>query len=259
MIGNIGLGLHAYGYVSGNWCWITPSRLDLRYALTHGWRIAIFLATIAIYTAIYIRLKRVFGSIRIAGPSSSTTANLSMGRDAMDNEHSDTQGILITSSFAIAHERDDQRKQGHDAAGDNTTTWSLSSMEHGRTYTPDEPTPGPPVEVSHAPVKVSLGPVEVSHGPVETGRKSVMPASPNLRRMLLMNGYPIAYIILWIPGMANRLAESIGASPRWLTILQASTQFVGVANALTYGFSEQMRRRMQKKNNSRHKFSRTQG
>lgn len=75
--------------------------------------------------------------------------------------------------------------------------------------------------------------------PFETSR---MPAAPNVRKMLLMNGYPLAYIILWIPGIANRLAESVGKSPRWLNALQASTQYIGLINAVTYGMSEQMRR-----------------
>lgn len=77
-----------------------------------------------------------------------------------------------------------------------------------------------------------------------TSAAAKMPAPPNLKRMLLMNGYPIAYIILWIPGMANRLVEVInGSSPVWLRALQASTQFVGVANAVTYGLNEQARGR----------------
>jgi hypothetical protein len=69
-----------------------------------------------------------------------------------------------------------------------------------------------------------------------------MPAAPNVKKMLLMNGYPLAYVILWIPGIANRLAESVGQSPRWLNALQASTQYIGLINAVTYGMSEQMRR-----------------
>ncbi|KAG5913510.1 hypothetical protein E4U53_004847 [Claviceps sorghi] len=72
-----------------------------------------------------------------------------------------------------------------------------------------------------------------------------VPPSPNVRRMLLMNGYPVAYILLWVPGIANRLVESIrGSSPPWLTALQASTQFVGFVNAITYSYSEQMRRHL---------------
>lgn len=63
-----------------------------------------------------------------------------------------------------------------------------------------------------------------------------------LRKMLLLNGYPIAYIILWIPGIANRLTETIaGESPQWLTGLQATTQLVGFANAVTYAWTEQLR------------------
>lgn len=76
---------------------------------------------------------------------------------------------------------------------------------------------------------------------------SRMPAAPNVKKMLLMNGYPLAYIILWIPGIANRLAESVGGSPRWLSAMQASTQYIGIINAVTYGMNEQMRRGVWKK------------
>ena len=44
-------------------CWITPQHVTLRYALTHGWRIAIFLTTICIYTYVYFRLTRTYGNI----------------------------------------------------------------------------------------------------------------------------------------------------------------------------------------------------
>lgn len=80
--------------------------------------------------------------------------------------------------------------------------------------------------------------------PFEASR---MPAAPNVKRMLLMNGYPIAYIILWIPGIASRLAESTGGSPRWLAALQSLTQYIGLINAVTYGMNEQMRRGVWKK------------
>lgn len=65
-----------------------------------------------------------------------------------------------------------------------------------------------------------------------------------VRRMLLLNAYPVAYVLLWLPGIINRIVEAAtGNSPRWLLILQSSTQFVGLANALTYGFNEHMRGR----------------
>ncbi len=62
----------------------------------------------------------------------------------------------------------------------------------------------------------------------------------HLSKILLLNAYPIAYIVLWIPGLCNRLVEASGHTSRVLQILQASTQFVGFANALTYGWNERV-------------------
>lgn len=70
--GNIALILHGYGPVSGNWCWIKKNRQDLRWALTHGWRVAIFIATVSIYTYVYIYLAR---SYRKASSVSSHSSN----------------------------------------------------------------------------------------------------------------------------------------------------------------------------------------
>lgn len=60
--------------------------------------------------------------------------------------------------------------------------------------------------------------------------------------MLLLNGYPIAYVILWMPGILNRIMEAAGHPSEVLGILQASTQFIGLANAITYGVNEHLRR-----------------
>jgi hypothetical protein len=66
-----------------------------------------------------------------------------------------------------------------------------------------------------------------------------------IQRALLLNAYPIAYVLLWLPGLVNRLVElSTGKSSFVLQVLQSSTQFVGVANAITYGFNERMRCRV---------------
>ncbi|KAK8160377.1 G protein-coupled glucose receptor regulating Gpa2-domain-containing protein [Phyllosticta citrichinensis] len=63
-----------------------------------------------------------------------------------------------------------------------------------------------------------------------------------VRRMLLLNAYPIMYIVLWIPGITSRLAEAaLGYRVRWLAVAAASTQYVGFANAVTYGWNEHMR------------------
>lgn len=66
-----------------------------------------------------------------------------------------------------------------------------------------------------------------------------------IKKMLLLNAYPIMYVVLWIPGMVNRFMEATGSSSnsRVLAALQASSQFVGLANALTYGFNAKLRRK----------------
>lgn len=76
-----------------------------------------------------------------------------------------------------------------------------------------------------------------------TPRSGSLPLS-EVRQVLLLSLYPMYYVVLWLPGVANRLAEATGHQIRWLNILQASTQFVGLANAVTFGWHE-----------VRHKFS----
>lgn len=60
-------------------------------------------------------------------------------------------------------------------------------------------------------------------------------------KMLLLNMYPITYLLLWIPGIANRVAEGMGHQVRVLVILQSSTQFIGLANASVYMYKEHRR------------------
>ena len=68
-----------------------------------------------------------------------------------------------------------------------------------------------------------------------------------IQKMLLLNAYPLAYIILWIPGLANRLYEATGRSSPGLQIAQASWQLVGLANAVTYGWNEGVAAQFRKK------------
>ncbi|KAF9003679.1 G protein-coupled glucose receptor regulating Gpa2-domain-containing protein [Cyathus striatus] len=70
------------------------------------------------------------------------------------------------------------------------------------------------------------------------------PRYRSIQRILLLNAYPVAYIILWIPGIANRLIELTGHTSKVTQVLQASTQFVGLANALTYGWNESIARQL---------------
>ncbi|KAF4589104.1 hypothetical protein GQ602_002993 [Ophiocordyceps camponoti-floridani] len=226
--GLLGLALGVYGYVSGNWCWIRAQHLGLRYGLTHGWRIAIFIGTIAIYTFIYVHLKRVFGRFRVSGPSTGNTTSRDQTVIEHDFDNTDSQHILVSSSFAVSHELDDMSHTSSETIKNTSSTgktavWAVAASEAG---------PSDPAKSAYK--RPGAGGV--------SRPMSKLPAPPNLKKMLLMNGYPLAYIVLWLPGMINRLAESTGHSPRWLRALQSSTQFIGFVNAFTYGFSEHLRR-----------------
>jgi hypothetical protein len=50
--------------VSGNWCWISGQRTDLRYALGHGWRFIIIFGTIGIYVYIWIYMRKHFSQMK---------------------------------------------------------------------------------------------------------------------------------------------------------------------------------------------------
>lgn len=60
-------------------------------------------------------------------------------------------------------------------------------------------------------------------------------------KMLLLNMYPVTYLILWLPGIMNRIVEGMGHQVRALVILQSSTQFIGLANATVYLYKEHRR------------------
>lgn len=73
---------------------------------------------------------------------------------------------------------------------------------------------------------------------------SVARKQAEIQKVLLLNAYPIAYIILWLPGIVNRFYELSGNSSRVLLILQSASQYVGLANAVTYGYNEGIKRQM---------------
>lgn len=67
-------------------------------------------------------------------------------------------------------------------------------------------------------------------------RTTIRAREAHIQKLLLLNAYPVAYIILWIPGILNRFIELTGHKSRTVAILQASTQFVGLANACEFFF-----------------------
>jgi len=52
--------------------------------------------------------------------------------------------------------------------------------------------------------------------------------------------YPIAFTLLWMPGILTRLSEAFGPTITVFVYMQASTQYVGFTNFILYGWSENL-------------------
>ncbi|KAL7768481.1 hypothetical protein ACKLNR_002782 [Fusarium oxysporum f. sp. zingiberi] len=214
------LGLQAYGPVGGNWCWIQAKYPILRWSLSFGWRLCIFFLVIGIYTTVYVQLKRAFGHFGVSGSTSEGT-NLTTDT-GLRSQHVRTPAwppIIKVSSLTVAYELG----TATDAASSSSTA-PMSNQAH--CYSNAEPDTS---DALASPIR----------------QPAWNRASPNLRRMMLLNGYPLGYLILWTPGVINRFIEIKGKSPPWLVALLASTQYIGLVHAITYGYNEQFRRSIQ--------------
>ncbi|KAI1365930.1 G protein-coupled glucose receptor regulating Gpa2-domain-containing protein [Xylaria arbuscula] len=202
------ISLGAFVPVGNNWCWISGNRTDLRYALTHGWRLAIIFSTVLIYAYIYWYLQRHFKSMLIDEPSSDSGLQPYVRRPSYV-----IQSSISTVPINVSH------------------TLTAQKLHHSNPFEQTSPS----VFSERSVIANELG---------EIGTLSDIPAAQNIRkrsrkmekevrRMLLLRGYPMLY------AAGNEAA----ANSRVLIGLQASTQFVGLANAITYGWNQQWRQK----------------
>ncbi|KAK8137410.1 hypothetical protein PG984_002903 [Apiospora sp. TS-2023a] len=256
---SIGIGLDAYGPVSGNWCWIKPQRTDLRYGLTHSWRMSIFLATVVIYTYIYIHLKRTFNRFALSTTSGNLTTththnagpdiHVPAGGRANDNpDPTETSDIIVKKTFyiddgvATPTGNSNGNSNSNSNGGVGPSVFASASGGYRGSHIPlQDLEPGN----RRATLNARLSKFPEQNQNVHGGARHA--SNSNLRRMLLLNGYPILYIVLWIPGIATRLVEAVrGSSPVWLVVMQSSTQYVGLANAVTYCWNEKATQRLKR-------------
>ena len=188
----------------------------------------------------YIRLTRTYGNIwaRTNGSSSRGTKGSSNAEEE-ESQLFPSPGLLLSDTTT------------------NTTTTTRTSSKCDTPTTksyhielnPMSPTP----QKKPSPTAATITTIDTNDSTrIHTSRNR------ELRRFLLLNGYPILYLLLWIPGMANRAAElAHGKSPTWLQALQATTQLVGLANVLTYALTEKFVERLRKRFARRSGFART--
>lgn len=72
--------MHQMKPVSGNWCWISSEKTNLRYALGHGWRFGIIIITILIYIYVFVYMRKRLSYLQ----ETSRTYSYDYGRDLHD-------------------------------------------------------------------------------------------------------------------------------------------------------------------------------
>ncbi|KAF7557944.1 hypothetical protein G7Z17_g307 [Cylindrodendrum hubeiense] len=278
--------------VGGNWCWISASRQDLRYSLTHGWRFFVIFSTIAIYFYIWAYLRKHLwsshGEVHTSSylPTVCTTNSgyscfgKRTGFNAVDDEDAElhdlerasskagvpraSRGPMIEGPRPVEIQRDrsvddirtesnspdiEAREQGDEKNGNLHAHTKNSSSVVVRELQSATPSIAHP-DTAHLQTpqyrKVAQNDVMQSNHSEFPMRRQTSQVEREIKRMMLLNGYPLMYVLLWIPGLVNRLMEASNnpPSPTTMAALQVSTQFIGVANALTYGFNHHLRDRL---------------
>ncbi|KAK8191024.1 uncharacterized protein BKA78DRAFT_251343, partial [Phyllosticta capitalensis] len=224
------VGLGAIQPIGGNWCWIPKRRIALRYALGDGWRVAIILSTSFIYLYIYVYVRRHFkgikqlqASLSDPGPSKDSFSRLRSLPFRHPNEPLELE--LAKPSRA------EYRPETCSAIPEVDESFQVVIPNKDRYLAPSSPE-----LFAHADTSSDL-----TYPRPSTSQRNAA-VEREVRRMLLLNAYPIMYIALWTPGITSRLAEAaLGHQVRWLAVAAASTQYVGLANAITYGWNEHFR------------------
>ncbi|KAF4982291.1 hypothetical protein FZEAL_2077 [Fusarium zealandicum] len=275
--------------VGGNWCWISASRPDLRYSLTHGWRFLVIFSTIAIYVYIWAYLRRHLTSnggknrqssysLRTASKTGSTFSHRSnkAGFRAIQNDDVEMHangptGSNIDSTHSVAMGRLPHKQQSNRFDPAVKVEAAVlprvieDSHDHGRHRRRSGSSPfsisSKDMELSAA-ERAHLGASRrpASNDDERTTQSNTLQTNASefpirrqtheveleIKRMMLLNAYPFMYVLLWTPGLVNRLMEASGNTPTQTVsaALQAPTQFVGLANALTYGFNHHLRDRL---------------
>ncbi|CAG8955939.1 hypothetical protein HYFRA_00008792 [Hymenoscyphus fraxineus] len=239
-----GLFLDDYRPVTGNWCWLDAKKPALRYALGHGWRIAIIFTVASLYAYLFFYIQRHFSMMdKVLSASRSNncevTEEVQIYEDfVIDEAVGDGEAADYFSQPGSPEERSSRNLD--EKIGPLSPCREISQKLHPSRTMIDRPMfeTFDPLALVRRPL---LAPPFMSTITTTcTAPPTLQQRKRRIQRLLLVNAYPIAYILLWIPGLLNRVFESVGYSARWIRILQASTQFVGFANAIVYGYNERI-------------------
>ncbi|KAK7523422.1 hypothetical protein IWZ03DRAFT_364547 [Phyllosticta citriasiana] len=277
--GTASVSLGVMAPVSGNWCWISEDKTALRYGLGHGWRFAVMFGTMFIYIYLAAYMRKNFFSSYLSDVSSGGSygasdpsyvaddegdderteiqielANILKNPAAIERDDSPLRGELPMHQFQHQHHRRRSSNAGSGAGGAPRThhgsrrpsaATTITTTTKGLPATDLFANPFPANEA--VPSDGSPFPMATAQAPAGAGISGAAQSRKverEVKRMMMLNAYPVLYVLLWIPGAVNRFFEASGSKVKWLAIAQSSTQYVGLANALTYGFNEHLWRRI---------------
>ncbi|CAL3970132.1 unnamed protein product [Diplocarpon coronariae] len=210
---SIALGLGIYVPASSNWCWIEAKPVYQRYLLTHGWRFVIIAAVVSmcIYIQVYIR------------------------------RHSRLMSSMVRPSEVQGWQQANNSTKGQKNLELSQMSTLTTSVTKASTYTAQHSNGS----AEHAPQDERTDGAFTEPGTDKQEELMIQSAAKkdhqlSIQRAMLLHAYPILYIILWIPGISMRIVDATGGKSTVLTYMQASTQFIGIANALTFGWNEKI-------------------
>ena len=235
--GTIALALGKYQPVSGNWCWIAPEPLWLRYILGHGWRMSIFLVVIILYSIIFtVVRRRLMARVNSNQHHYSVTygsqVELTQGQEQLIHAHDE---ILKGKKPGLGASPDDGKFLSN--AGDAPASKFVDLGLEGKNDRIKRP-------------ELARSAFSYDDDAERQTRLQRLALKPKLRiiqsskldqetwHWFLLSAFPLSYILVWIPGLANRFVELSGNSSSWLSALQAMTQLTGLVNAMVYGLRE---------------------
>ncbi|PBP26734.1 hypothetical protein BUE80_DR002314 [Diplocarpon rosae] len=232
---SIALGMGVYVPASSNWCWIRPSPVYLRYVLTHGWRFAIIIAVIAmcVYIQIYIRRhSRLMSSM--VRPSEVQGWQQASGQKDLQKDlelcQSRSQSWGKGGGGADYHRVRMLTSSPVSTLTSATTKYCAFPIQHSNFSTEQVPQSKGVFTKQRVDKQEELM--------IQSAAKKDQQLS--IQRAMLLHAYPILYILLWIPGISMRIVDASGGTSEVLRYMQSSTQFIGVANALTFGWNEKI-------------------
>ncbi|KAF5483146.1 hypothetical protein CGCA056_v015096 [Colletotrichum aenigma] len=256
------------GPVSGNWCWITWDRPDLRFALTYVWRLWIMFATVSIYAYVWWYLGQRLRPAAMAPASLGWTRSLTTTAAPLTARQTTVSRLDVdwprpqVAAMGGGHPPRTAEPLGYDLpplatdatalpvtrclTSDSSTRSMLSpcnSQPWGDDYLADSrPSSSRDVGASDKVTLPNLTAAATAHHSIDEQTRRL---ERRIKRMMLLNSYPILYILLWIPALVNRVMEASGVESHGLLLaaLQSSSQFIGFANAVTYCLHESLERR----------------